>query len=83
MIRQPITSCPKTAHEVTQLFTNDESSTTTPPHDHVPDNPPINEELVAEETMRQEWESFSKMRDGTVKTAMAQSFSLKNRTAFF
>jgi hypothetical protein len=36
-------------------------------YDHVSDNPPIDEELVAEETMRQEWESFSKMRDGTVK----------------
>ena len=65
-----------------QLVINDDSSPTTPPHDHVPKNPPIDEELVAEETMSQKWESFSKMRDGTVNTALAQSFSLKKRTAF-
>ena len=32
MMIQPKTSCPKTAHEVMQLVTNDESSPTTPPH---------------------------------------------------
>ena len=43
MMIQPKTSCPKTAHEVMQLVTNDESSPTTSPDDHVHNNPRIDE----------------------------------------
>ena len=82
MMNQSSKKCPKNAHEVTQLVTNDESSQNTPPDECVPDNPPIDEELEEEKTMRQEWESFSKMRDGTVKVAIAQGWDMKKRTAF-
>ena len=54
-MNQPSTSCPKNAHEVTQLVTNDESFPTTAPDDCVPNKDPIEEELVAEKTMRQKW----------------------------
>ena len=37
---------------------------------------------MAEKTLRQEWESFSKMVDGTVKVAIAQSLDMKKRTVF-
>ena len=43
MMNQQSISCTKTAHEVTQLVTNDESSPTTSPDDHVHNNPRIDE----------------------------------------